>query len=89
MSEEHISTLMQMQTTGKDIAAIFAGSVGQDKVMAMTQALLEIMGSDNPILHESRMMLLGALAALGQEVTYSVFADIGGSHEPPPAEIAP
>lgn len=88
MSEEHISTLMQMQTTGKDIAAIFAGSVGQDKVMSMTQALLEIIGSDSPISHESKIMLLGALAALGQEVTCPVFADIGGSHEPPPAEIA-
>jgi hypothetical protein len=89
MSEEHISTLMQMQTTGKDIAAIFAGSVGQDKVMSMTQALLEIIDSDSPISHESRIMLLGALAALGQEVTHPVFADIGGSHEPPPAETAP
>jgi hypothetical protein len=58
-------------------------------MMSMTQALLEIMGSDSSILHESRVMLLGALAALGQEVTYPVFADIGGSHEPPPAEIAP
>jgi hypothetical protein len=54
-----------MQTTGKDIAAIFAGNVDQKKMMSMTQALLEIMGSDSPILHESRMMLLGALAALG------------------------
>jgi hypothetical protein len=88
MSEEHINTLMYMQTTGKDIAAIFASNVDQKKMMSMTQALLEIMGSDSAILHESRMMLLGALAALGQEVTYPVFADIGGSHEPPPAEIA-
>jgi hypothetical protein len=31
MSDEHISTLMHMQTTGKDIAAIFAGSVDQEK----------------------------------------------------------
>jgi hypothetical protein len=89
MSDEHISTLMHMQKTGKNIAAIFAGSINQDKVMSMTQALLEIMESDNPNLHDSRMMLLGALAALGQEVTYPLFADIGGSHEPPPTEIAP
>lgn len=84
MRDEHISTLMHMQNTGKDIAAIFAGSVDQDKVMSMTQALLEIMESDSPRLHESRMMLLGALAALGQEVTCPLFADIGGAHEPPP-----
>jgi hypothetical protein len=89
MSEEHISALIHMQTTSKDIAAILAGSVDQDEVMSMTHALLKIMDSDSPILHESRIMLLGALAALGQEVSYPVFVDIGGSYEPPPAEIAP
>jgi hypothetical protein len=88
MSDEAISTLMHMQRTGKNIAAIFAGSVNQEKVMSMTQALLEIMESDSPVLHDSRMMLLGALAGLGQEVTYPLSAEIGGSHEPPPAEIA-
>jgi hypothetical protein len=79
MSDEHLSPLIDMQNTGKDIAAIFAGSVDQDKVMSMTQALLGIIESGSPRLHESRMMLLGALAALGQEVTSPLFADIGGA----------
>jgi hypothetical protein len=84
MGNGYLNTLNHMQNTGKDIAAIFAGSVDQDKVMSMTQTLLEIMESDSPRLHDSRMMLLGALAALGQELTSPFFADIGGAHEPPP-----
>jgi hypothetical protein len=84
MSDEHISTLTQMEITGKDIAAIFSGSLDQDKIPSMTQALLDIMKSSVPRFHESRMMLLGALAALGQEATSPLFADICGAHTPSP-----
>jgi hypothetical protein len=88
MSEAKLSTHAYADHR-KRYRSHFAGSVDQDKVMSMTQARLEIMGSDSPFVHDSRMMLLGALAALGQAVSYPVFADIGGSHEPPPADIAP
>jgi hypothetical protein len=84
VGDGYLSTLNHMQNTGKDIAAIFAGNVDQDKAMSMTQALLGMMESDSPRFHDSRMMLLGALAALGQELTSPFFADIGGAHAPPP-----
>lgn len=66
------STLMHMHMAGKDIAVVFAGTLDPAQVSKMTQRLLDLMNSSGQGLHEKRMMLLGALAALGQEIAIDI-----------------
>lgn len=63
MSDECKSNLTQMQTTGKEIAAIFHLSLDPAHIAAMSADLLVL--SQSLECHECRMMILGALAALG------------------------
>lgn len=63
MNERRKTNLTHMQTTGKDIAAIFAQSVDPAHVTPMSDALIVL--SQNAVSHEARLMILGALAALG------------------------
>jgi len=63
MDERRSTNLTHMQTTGKDIAAIFAQSIEPAHVSSMSEALIAM--SQSAASHESRLMILGALAALG------------------------
>lgn len=69
--EVHMETslLKNMQRTGKDIASAFSGEVGPDAAMRITGRLLSLMKATSSVDNEmgSRLMILGALSALGQE----------------------
>lgn len=63
------SLLQNMQRTGKDIASAFSGEIDSDAAMRITERLLSLMKASTPVDKEmgSRLMILGALSALGQE----------------------
>jgi hypothetical protein len=63
------SNLIEMQITGKEIADIFVNALDPTKVLSVTRTLLDLTQSNLPTSHESRMMILGALAAAGQGAT--------------------
>jgi hypothetical protein len=63
------STLTLMSRTGKEISALFANSMTEDDKSRIATQLLVLMrttelGGDA---HSARLMLLGALAAVGRE----------------------
>lgn len=73
------SLLKNMQRTGKEIAAAFSGEIEADAAMRITGRLLSLMKATSSIDNEmgSRLMILGALSALGQEeVAEEVFRQI-------------
>jgi hypothetical protein len=63
------SLLKNMQRTGKDIASAFSGEIAPDAAMRITGRLLALMKETSSVDNEmgSRLMILGALSALGQE----------------------
>lgn len=63
------SLLNNMQRTGKDIASAFSGEISSDAAMRITGRLLSLMKATSSVDNEmgSRLMILGALSALGQE----------------------
>lgn len=63
------SLLKNMQRTGKDIASAFSGEISSDAAMRITGRLLSLMKATSSVDNEmgSRLMILGALSALGQE----------------------
>lgn len=63
MTNREKTNLAHMHTTGNDIAMVFARALDEESISAMQQALLELIKSQH--CPESRMMVLGALAALG------------------------
>ncbi|WP_343732984.1 hypothetical protein [Duganella sp.] len=73
------SLLKNMQRTGRDIASAFSGEIGSDAAMRITERLLSLMKASTSVDEEmgSRLMILGALSALGQEeVAEEVFTQI-------------
>jgi hypothetical protein len=60
------SNLIDMQVTGKKITDIFVDALDPTKVLSVTRALLDLIQSDSYASHDSRLMILGALAAAGQ-----------------------
>lgn len=73
------SLLKNMQRTGKEIAATFSGEIGPDAAMRITGRLLSLMKATSSVDNEmgSRLMILGALSALGQEeVAEKVFRQL-------------
>jgi hypothetical protein len=67
-----MSELMHMQVTGKKITDIFVDALDPTQVLSITRALLDLTQSNLPGRHQSRMMILGALAAAGQGGTANI-----------------
>ncbi|WP_156116937.1 hypothetical protein [Massilia sp. 9096] len=63
---------MIMQITGKKITDIFTDALDPTQVLSITRALLDLTQSGLAETHESRMMILGALAAAGQGGTANI-----------------
>ncbi|UGQ45875.1 hypothetical protein [Massilia endophytica] len=65
------SLLKNMQVTGKEIAAAFTGEIDPEAAMRIADRLLSMMNDTSAIDNEmgSRLMILGALSALGQAET--------------------
>jgi len=61
--------LKNMQRTGKDIAQAFSEEIAPDAAMRITERLLRLMNETSSTDNQmgSRLMILGALSALGQE----------------------
>ncbi len=76
MDERRSTNLTHMQATGKDIAAIFAQSIEPAHVSSMSEALIAM--SQSAASHESRLMILGALAALGHGAMAPLSIQQGG-----------
>jgi len=64
------TTLTTMRKTGKDIAAVFAHVLTEEEKSHIATQLLALMRSApaGQELHSARLMMLGALAAVGREV---------------------
>lgn len=62
-------TLNRMQITGSDIACVFQGVIPSKQATELTGKLLTLLNAaeSSDAGHASKMMLLGALAALGQQ----------------------
>ncbi|TFW10736.1 hypothetical protein E4L96_22730 [Massilia arenosa] len=61
------SVLIQIRTTAVDIAVLFADIVPAERVEGLSNLLLACIDKTALSSHDRRMMLLGALAVLGQE----------------------
>jgi len=62
----YISTLTTMRRTGREISVIFNHVMSEDEKSRIATLLLALMRS-TAIDHPSRLMVLGALAAVGRE----------------------
>jgi hypothetical protein len=81
MSTDRLKTnLVEMQVTGRKITDLFADALDPTKVLSITRALLDLTKSDLYTSHESRTMILGALAAAGQGGTANII-ETGDSEE--------
>jgi hypothetical protein len=74
------SNLIDMQVTGKKITDIFADALDPTMVLSVTRALLDLMQSDAYGSHDSRLMILGALAAAGQGGTANIVETSNPNH---------
>jgi len=62
----NVSTLTGMQRTGREISDIFNHVMSEDEKSRIATLLLALMRSTTTN-HPSRLMVLGALAAVGRE----------------------